>query len=70
MNALMSYYFLSQRYERDYVLFKNVENDIRHVSPDAIHATHLSRELDNQLEVKCSTPTSMQLYSHYIDLKN
>ena len=55
MNAIMSYYFLSQRYERNYVQFKNVEIDIRHASLDAIHATHLSHELDNQLEVRCST---------------
>ena len=40
MKATMSYYFLSQRYERDYVLFIIVENDIIHASTDAIYATH------------------------------
>ena len=56
MNAIMSYYFLSQRYQRDYVLSIKEENDLKHVSPDAIHATHLSNKLDNHLETRYSTP--------------
>ena len=36
----MSSYFISQRYESDYVSIINVENDIDHASFDAIHATH------------------------------
>ena len=55
MNAIMSYYFLSQRYERDFVIFINVENDMIHASPNAINATHLSHELDNHLDVTYST---------------
>ena len=55
MNAIMSYYFLSQRYEHDYVLFIRVENDLKHASPDAIHATHLSYKIDNHLEVRYGT---------------
>ena len=47
MNAIMSYYFLSQRYERDYLLIIKMENDLKHASPDAIHATHLSHKFDN-----------------------
>ena len=53
MNAIMSYYFLSQQYERDHVIFINVENDMMHAS---INATHLSHESINHLEVKGSTP--------------
>ena len=40
MKANMSYHFLSQLYERDYVLFIKVENDINHASPDALYATY------------------------------
>ena len=36
----MSYYFLSQRQERDYVLIINVENDIQHASLDTTYGTH------------------------------
>ena len=56
MNAIMSYYFLSQRYEREYSLFKKVENDLKHDSLNAIHATPLSHKFDNHLEVKYKTP--------------
>ena len=56
MNANMSFHFLSQGYERNYVIFTNVENEIRHASPIAIHATPLSHELDYHLEVRCSIP--------------
>ena len=56
MNAIMSKHFPSQLYERDYVMLIKVETDPEHASPDAIHATHLSCQLDNHLEVKCSTP--------------
>ena len=56
MKAIMSNYFLSQPYESDYVLFIKVEKDLKHASPDAIHATHFSHKLDNHLEVKCSAP--------------
>ena len=56
MNAIMSYYFLSQRYERDYVLLIKTENDLQHAPPDAFHATHLSHKLDKHLEVRYSTP--------------
>ena len=52
----MSYYFLSQRYEHDYVLFGKTENDLKHTSPDAIHATHLSHKFDNHPLVRYSTP--------------
>ena len=52
----MSYYFLLQRYKRDYVLFIKVENDLKHTSPDVIHATHLSHNIDNHPEVRYSTP--------------
>ena len=40
MKAIMSLYFLSQRYELDYVLLINVENDINHASLDTIQARH------------------------------
>ena len=42
INAIMSDYFLSQGYQRNYVLFIKVENDLKHAKPDAVHATHLS----------------------------
>ena len=56
MNANMSYYFLSQRYERFYVLFLKVENDLKHASPDDIHPTHFNHKIDNHLELRYSTP--------------
>ena len=40
MKATMSFYFISQQYERDYVIFMNVENDSTHTSPNAIRGTH------------------------------
>ena len=43
MNAILASYFLSKRYERDYVIFINVENDIKHAPINAIHATHLNQ---------------------------
>ena len=52
----MSYYFLSERYERDYVLFLKVEKDLEYASPDAIHAMHPSHKFDNRPEVRYSTP--------------
>ena len=52
----MSYYFLPQRFKRDYVLIIKMENDLKHTSPDAIHATHLSHHIDSHSEVRCSTP--------------
>ena len=52
----MYHYFLPQRYKRDYVLFIKVENDLRHTSLDAIHATHFSHNIDNHPEVSYSTP--------------
>ena len=52
----MSYYFLFQQYDRHYVSFINVENDIKHASINAIHATHLIHKTDNHLEVRCNTP--------------
>ena len=39
----MSYYFLSQRYERKIVINKKVENDFKHASSRAIQATHLDQ---------------------------
>ena len=33
-----------------------MENDLKHNSPDAIHATHLSHKIDNHPEVTYSTP--------------
>ena len=56
MNAIMSYNFLSQRYERDNVKLIKVEADMIHASILAKHTTHFSLELDNHLEVRCSTP--------------
>ena len=56
MNAIMSYDFLSQRYERDYAKFIKVENDFKHASTHAIHATHHGHKLGNPLEARCSTP--------------
>ena len=52
----MSYYFLYQRYKRDYVLFIKLENDLKHTSPDAIQATHLSHKIDNHPHVRYNTP--------------
>ena len=40
IKTFMWNYFLSQRYERVYVLFKDVETDTSHASLDAIHAMH------------------------------
>ena len=57
MNAIMSFYSLSQRYERDYVFFINVEDDLKHASPNAIHATHLSQKIDNHLQVRYNRTT-------------
>ena len=37
------YYFLSQRYERDYVLFRNAENDAFAIKPQSLRATDLYR---------------------------
>ena len=56
MNAIISYYFHSQRYEREYVNIINVENEMIHATPNAIHATHHSHDLDTHLEVRCKTP--------------
>ena len=52
MNAIMSYYFLSERYERDYVFFLNWENDIKHALINANYATHFSQKINNQLRVR------------------
>ena len=52
----MSYYFLPQRYKRDYVLFINLESDRKHPSPDHFHSMHLSHKIDNQLKVSYNTP--------------
>ena len=52
MNAILSYNFLSQVYEHDFVLFRKVENDLKHASPDAIHATQLSHIFDSHLEAR------------------
>ena len=56
MNAIVSYYFFSQRYELDYVLFIKVESDLEHASPNAIHAKHRSHKIENHLEVRSSKP--------------
>ena len=56
MKATMSYYFLSQRYEREYVKFKNVENGIKRAPIKTIHAKRLSNDLDKHLGLTCSTP--------------
>ena len=45
-----------QRYKRNYVLFITMENDLEHTSPGAIHATHLSHNIDNHPEVRYNTP--------------
>ena len=59
VNAFMSFYFISQQYERNFKLTVNVVNDIKHASIIAIHATHLSEhEVGNHLKVKCSRPHS------------
>ena len=54
----MSYYFLSQQFVREHVLFLYVENDIKHTSVKAIQATHFSPEPDKPFEVRCSTSHS------------
>ena len=51
----MSYYFLFQQYKRDYVLFVKVEIGLKHTSPDAIDATHLSHKINNHPEVRYCT---------------
>ena len=33
-----------------------MESDLKHASPDAIHATHLSHKIDNHLKVSYYTP--------------
>ena len=38
------------------VIFINVENDFKHASTDAIHATYLNHTLGNHLEARCSRP--------------
>ena len=38
LNAIMSFDFLSQRYEREYLIFINVENDIKQASNNANQA--------------------------------
>ena len=54
MNAIMCYYFVSQRYERDYELFIEIKNDLKHATDDAVHATAMqhSHRTDNLLEVR------------------
>ena len=52
----MSYYFLPQRYKRDYVLSMNVDSDLKHQLLHAIHAMHLSHKFDNHLKVSYNTP--------------
>ena len=42
MNAIISYYFLFQLYEREYVIFMNVENEMIHASINAIHPRFLA----------------------------
>ena len=61
MNGIMSFYFLSQRYESDYLLFIKVQNDFKNTSPDDIHATHLSHKFVNHFEVwkSISLPTAV-----------
>ena len=56
LNAITSYHFVSQPYERDYVIFRSVETDIKHAPIDAIHATHLSYKRGNHLDMRGSTP--------------
>ena len=56
MNAIKSDYFLYQLYEREYLTFITMEKDIKHASYNDVHATHLSHNIDNHLEVRCSTP--------------
>ena len=38
IRAIMYYYFLSQRYELNFLFFTDVNNDGNHTSLDAIHA--------------------------------
>ena len=61
MNAIMSFYFLFQIYEQLYIISKNMKNDIKPASLKAIHATHVSHEASNKLEVKCSTLIKLHL---------
>ena len=70
MTAIMSYYFLSQRYERDYVIFINVENDFKHTSFDVVHATHFSYQLDKIWKWGAAHLTSLQLKSQYVSFKS
>ena len=51
----MSYYFLCQRVQNDYVIFMNVEKTMKHASSNAIPAMDLSLEIDKHLEVTFST---------------
>ena len=62
MNATMSYYLLSQPYERDYVLFIKMEIDLKHASPDAIHATELSHKIDNHFSTLHFTAVTITLH--------
>ena len=64
MNVIMSYYFLSQRHERDYVKFIEVKNDFKHASTHVIHAMHLRHNLDDHVEERCSTPHFSAVHLH------
>ena len=67
MNAIMSCNFFSRRYELDFVRSRNKENDTKHFSINAIHATHLSHKFDNHVEVRCSTShfTAVKFALHF-----
>ena len=55
----MSFYFISQRYERNFKLPVEVVTDFKHASNIAIHSTYLSEhDLGNHFKVKCSRPHS------------
>ena len=60
MNAIMYWYFLSQRYELDCVKVISLETDRKHASIIANHATNTSHEIDIRLEVRCSTHQGIQ----------
>ena len=60
MKAIIAYYFLSQRYERNYALITNMKNDINHASLDAIQARYHNPSIREP----------SQLQSHHIDFIN
>ena len=65
MNTIMSYHFLYQRYEPDYVLPVKMEKEHKHASLDANHATTLAKNLTIICRWVIAHLMSLQLYSHH-----